>query len=533
MKAKISFVAILLFPVLAAAQVIPVKTEIKSVKVYLSGAELFHTAKVRLEKGNSEILFENIASNFDINSVSVTGRGNFLVTSIGQQYDYLKNAVKPGEIKVLEDSLEFVNTEIRKKKDSKDILWFEQELIMNNRNLSGKQTNVTVAEIQKYADYLRKRVAEIKKETIPLDKDINLLEKSRDRITRQLQGLNNKYNQPINQISVEVTADAAVNAEFDISYRISSASWIPVYEVRVPDISKPIKLNYTAKVRQNSGIDWNNVKIILSSMNPYVSQSKPELNPWYIDFPRVMKKAYPQPVADGVAYRSEAMAAKTAGSVNAPAETMADYITINENMLSFEFESSIPYSIPSDGKPHSVNLKDYELNSTFEYYAAPKLDRDAFLVSYLTKWNDFNFLPGEANTYFQNSFVGKTYIDPNISKDTLTLSLGRDKGINVERKPIKDYTEDKFLSSDIERTFAFEIITKNNKNKAVKVLVEDCIPVSQNEDIVVKLIESSGAVYNKETGSVKWNINVEPGKSVSRKLVFSVRHPKDKPVTGL
>lgn len=532
MKARFSFFALLLIPVLAAGQVIPVKTGINKVKVYLSGAELYHTAKVRLEKGNSEILFENIAANFDINSVSVTGRGNFLITSIGQQYNYLKNSVKPTEIKVLEDSLERVDADMIKKRNDKDILWYEQELIMSNRNLSGKQTNVTVAEVQKYADYLRKRVSEIKKETAALDKELNTLQKSHDRITRQLQELNNKYNQPVNQISVNVSADMPVNAEFDISYLIHSASWNPVYDVRVQDITKPIKLNYMAKVRQNSGIDWNGVKIILSSMNPYVSQTKPELYPWLIDFNEMKKEAAASWV-QGVVAERKLSASKVNQMAKPEAQTISDYTSVNENMISFEFESSIPYSIPSDGKPYSVNLKDYELEGAFEYYAAPALERDAFLVSYLTKWNDFNFLPGEANTYFQNSFIGKTYIDPNISKDTLTLSLGRDKGINVERKPIKDYTEDKFLSSDIERTFAYEIITRNNKNKAATVLVEDRIPVSKNEDIVVKLIESSGAVYIKETGMVKWNVSVEPGKSVVKKLVFSVRYPKDKPVSGL
>ena len=214
-------------------------------------------------------------------------------------------------------------------------------------------------------------------------------------------------------------------------------------------------------------------------------------------------------------------------------QSMANYTIINETMLAFEFESSIPYSIPSDGKPHSVILKEYELNGTFDYYAVPKLEKDAFLVAYLTKWNEYNLLPGEVNTYFQNSFVGKTYLNPNISKDTFTLSLGRDNGINVERKPVKDYTEDKFLSSDIERTFAYDIVLKNNKNKAVKVTVEDQVPVSRNEDITVKLIELSGAVYNKETGKVKWILEIEPGKSVTKKFVYSVRHPKDKPVTGL
>jgi len=532
MKAKLLFTALFLLPVLAAAQVIPVKTELKNVKVYLSGAELFHTAKAKLEKGESQILFENVASNFDLNSVSVTGKGNFVITSIGQQYDYLKNSVKPTEIKVLEDSLEILQTEQQKKQNARSLLTAEEDIILKNGNLSGRQTNVTVTEVQKYIEFVKTRVKAVKDEILTVDKDLEKLRKRSERIRKQLAELNNKYSQPVNQITINVSADTPTNAEFELSYLVYSASWTPEYTVRVEDINKPIKMSYTAKVTQNSGLEWTNVKISLSSRNPNLSQIKPELYPWNIDFQKFMKKALSKEALDsGVMMRAQAAA-------NAPKEEMAagsvaDFTTVNENILSFDFESSIPYTIPSDSKPHSVALKDYELNGIYEFYAAPKLEKDAFLVAYITKWNDYNFLPGEASTYFQNSFMGKTYIDPNISKDTLTLSLGRDRGINVERKPLKDYTEDKFLSNDIERTFAYDIIIKNNKKKSAKLVVEEQLPLSRNEDITVKAIELSGGTLDKETGKVKWDVTVDAGKSVTKKFVFSVRYPKDKPVMGL
>lgn len=533
MNKKFIFLGLFLVPLFISAQVIPVKTELKGVKVYLSGAELFHTAKVKLEKGNSEILFENVASDFDINSVSVTGKGNFIITSIGQQYDYLKNAVKPTEIKVLEDSLELLETEFQKKQDARSILSMEEDLIIKNGNLSGRQTNITAADVQKYADFLKKRIGEIKKEIMNVTGEGEKIRKRMEQMRRQLQELNNKYRQPVNQISVNVSANAPVSAEFEISYLVHSASWTPVYDARVEEISKPIKLSYTAKVSQNSGLVWKDMKIVLSSRNPNVSQTKPELYPWFVDFRSAMKKMAPS-AANQRAVAVEDNALQLKGEAEeVSAGSIADYTTVSENMLSFEFESSIPYTIPSDMKPHSVSLKEYQIASNYEYWAAPKFDEDAFLVGFITKWNEYNLLPGEVNTYFQNSFVGRTYLDPNISKDTLILSLGRDRGITAERKPVKDFTEDKFLSSDIERFFAYDIIVKNNKNKAVKLTIEDQIPISKNEDITVKAIELSGGSVEQETGKVKWNVSVEPGKSVTKRFVFSVRHPKDKIVTGL
>ena len=135
--------------------------------------------------------------------------------------------------------------------------------------------------------------------------------------------------------------------------------------------------------------------------------------------------------------------------------------------------------------------------------------------------------------YFENSFVGQSTIDPFTTKDTLTISLGRDQNILVSRTVLKDFSEDKFLSSNVGRTFAYEIKIRDNKKIKIKIAVEDQVPVSKNEDITVKLIDSSGALYNAETGSLKWVVELEAGQSVSRKLVYSVKYPKDKTVPGL
>ena len=169
----------------------------------------------------------------------------------------------------------------------------------------------------------------------------------------------------------------------------------------------------------------------------------------------------------------------------------------------------------------------------YEYYAAPKLDNNAFLVAYLSNWNDYNLLPGQANIYFENSYVGQTYINPETVKDTLAVSLGRDNGISVTKKTIKDYSEDKFLSSDIERFFAYDIIVKNNKNVPIKILVEDQLPISKNEDIEVNPINISGGKYSNDTGMVSWMINLNESQSVTKQFVYSVRYPKDKVIPGL
>ncbi|NMB83078.1 MAG: DUF4139 domain-containing protein [Ignavibacteria bacterium] len=212
---------------------------------------------------------------------------------------------------------------------------------------------------------------------------------------------------------------------------------------------------------------------------------------------------------------------------------MADYFSAEQKQLSIGFNPSLKYSIPSDNKPHTIAISDFTIPASYEYYAAPKFDSNAFLLAILTKWNEYNLLPGQVNIYFENSYVGQSYIDPFTSKDTLAISLGKDQNITIKRDVLKDFTEDKFLSSDVERFFGYDIVVRNNKSIPVTILVEEQIPISKNEDIRVKVIDISGGKLNQTDGKVTWKVSVEPSKNVTKKFVYSVRYPKDKTISGL
>ncbi len=507
-----------------------IKTNLSGVKVFLRGAELTHTAKTEIKKGVSEIVFTDVARSIDQNSLNVSAKGDFAILSVTQRLDYLRDAASNPAVKSLNDSLEIMNNKFSTKQNEIDAVNAEIDLLNANRQISGKDRAVTIAELQKMAEYFRKRTGELKSQTTSLIKDQKKIQKEIDRINKQLAELNGKLNQPQNEIVVTVSAKSNVNAEFTLSYLIYDAGWQPLYDVRVNDLKNPAALNYKANVNQNSGLDWNDVNIILSTRNPVQNNNKPELYPWLIDFMRpVLFKG------KGESLRNVAAAPVVMESVvqDVSAGAMADYMDVNETQLSVEFIPSIKYSIPSDNKPHAVALHDYTIPAKYEYYAAPKLDNNAFLVAYLTNWNDYNLMPGQVNIYFEGSYAGKSFLNPQVSKDTLAISLGRDQGIVIDKKQLKDFTEDKFLSSDIERTFAFDIVVKNNKNIPVKLLMEDQLPIPQNEDIEVKLIDISGGIYSKSDGKVKWNIDLDASKSVTKKFVYSVRYPKDKVIPNL
>ncbi|KAF0153135.1 MAG: mucoidy inhibitor-like protein [Ignavibacteria bacterium] len=514
---------------LAAGEVI-VMPNISNVKVFLRGAELKHSAKVKLEKGINEVVLTGIAQNIDRNSINVSGKGDGVIISVVQRFDYLRSPEKHPDVKVLEDSLELLSKSIAMKQNDADVLKYELDLILANKNIGNEKIGVSITELQKMADFFRKRIAEIKSHLLITTTDSKKIQKNIERVNKQLNELNNQLNKPANEVAVSISAKSSSVFSLELSYIVYDAGWAPTYNVRVEKINTPAQLNYIANVYQNSGFDWNDVDVVLSTRNPNRNNTKPELFPWYLDF---LQHVALRESKTGSMMKSVAMDNVMATSAQQAAETMANYFETVETQLAVEFTPSLKYSIPSDNKMHSVALMDYKVKADYEYYAVPKLDNNAFLVAQLTDWGEFNLLPGEANIYFENSYVGKTYINPATTKDTLIVSLGRDENISVSREQHKDFTEDKFLSRDIERTFAYEIKVKNNKNAAVNLIVEEQIPISQQEDIVVKMIESSDGKYNQETGELKWNLNLESGKSEVKKLSFSVRHPKDKQIRGL
>jgi len=529
MKKLSIFISLIFLSNIFFAEEIIVKPELQKVKVFLHSAEINQSAKVKIEKGLNEIVLTGIANNIDRNSIIVSGKGDGVIISVLQRFDYLRPKEQNPEIKILQDSLEVMNKKLSINNNEEEVLKYELDFLMANKSIKNEKTGISIQELQKMSEFFKKKITDIKNQVLENSLTSKRITKKIENLKKQLDELNNQSNKPTNEIVVTISSNKAGNFSIDLSYLLYDAGWNPNYNIYVENIQSKAKLNYIANVWQNSGFDWKNVEIILSTRNPNKNNTKPELIPWYLNF---YNPILSRELKSGI-YKAVTMDASVQNVVEPQAQTMADYFEINETQLALEFFPTMKYDIPSDNKPHSISLKDSELKSTYQYYAVPKFDSNAFLVMKLNQWSDLNLLPGEANIFFENSFVGKTYLNPQTNKDSLFISLGRDESIIVSRNQLKDFSEDKFLSSDIERTFSYEIKIKNNKKNAINLIVEEQFPISQQEDIQVNLKETNGALLDNEIGSLKWNVTINSNESISKRFSFSVRYPKDKKIQGL
>jgi len=213
--------------------------------------------------------------------------------------------------------------------------------------------------------------------------------------------------------------------------------------------------------------------------------------------------------------------------------TTADNTEMKETSVNTVFNIQTPYSIPADGKQYSVEIQNFEIPSSYQYYVAPRQETDVFLVAKTAEWDELNILPGNSSVYFQGTFVGDTYINPLVTQDTLELSLGRDKNIVVQRKILKDFTQKVIIGSKRKVNKGYEIILKNNRSTAINIMVVDQIPVSPNKNVEVSIDESSNAILEEDSGKLSWNLNLAPGEKKTLQYKFEVKYPKGYVINNL
>ncbi len=524
------------------------RVALESATVFLSGAELFSTAKLSLPSGETEMLLTNVAGNVNAQTLVITATNGVVVQSAVFQNNYLNPAdstLSP-RARALKDSIVRIQASIDELSLRKSVVEEQIATIRDNRNIKGANTGVSVVELQKMLDLMSARLLTLVTEQSKLGKRITALQESEQRFAGQLAEEQQKGYQPGGQLLVKFFTPGATSTDLAMTYVVPNAGWTPSYDLRVESTAKPVRLFYKAQVFQNSGIDWKKVKLSLSSGNPGEGAEAPQLAPWYLAFykPEYVQNqnAYNRQKAGG--YQNAAPVATSAYETedrkDAPAGGRAENMTTNNIQQSSmnrytsvdaagivtNFDIEIPYDIPSDGKQHNIGIKTYDLPATYRYVAVPKLDKDAFLQAQITKWEDLNLLPAQTSIFFEGSYVGQGMIDPRNVRDTMNLSLGRDKRIVIRRERDKLYRSDKFIGSNIHEAFTYITTLRNTKKEPVTLFLTDQFPVSNDNDITIEDKEAEGARIEETTGLATWEVALKPGETKKLRLAYTVKHPK-------
>jgi hypothetical protein len=208
-------------------------------------------------------------------------------------------------------------------------------------------------------------------------------------------------------------------------------------------------------------------------------------------------------------------------------EYAADPIsTVIENQTNVFFRVDLPYNLPSDGAVYTVDLASYFIPAYYEYHTVPKLDESAYLLARITEWDQYNLLEGETNLFFEDTYVGKTVLDVRFLKDTLDISLGKDRNLLIKRSKVTDYAKRRFIGTNTVESRSWKIEVRNNKAQAVNLVVHDQLPLSRQSEIEVTPGELSGAKADPEFGRLRWTLSLDPRTTKNWTWGYEVKYPK-------
>lgn len=520
-----------------------ISAKLDSVTVFLRGATLYHSANATLKSGSQEIIIDGLSPDIALNSLKVQANG-VLISAMEFEKDYITPKEETAKIKKLADSLDFYQKQLQEARDELTVHQHLLKMLTDGtlNNMEKKDGTVTVAEINANMELYTSKAKTLQNSINQDNKKIEKLVETVNRLKMQINQDKQDSNVETGVVYLSISVPNNVTTVFNISYYTEDAGWQPHYDINIPGLDKPITMQAKAEVQQETGLDWNNVRLTLSNARPNRTNTVPVFRTWFLRFARNysadMSDARSNRASNYVSNSNVSAALSSLEGVSATDGTnkkvvstrMEDYISIDEQDVHVNYKIAVPYNIPGNGNEQLVDLMNYNLEAEYNYYCAPKLSMETYLIATLGGLEKYNLLSGYATVTFNNTFVGETYLNPNSTQDRVTLTLATDPRVTVKRELQRDYSSTKHVGSTTTETRSYLITVRNNQNRNAKLTLKEQYPISNDKDIEVKLVEvKPTATYNKENiGVLTWELELNAGETRTFVVTYSVKYPKDR-----
>ena len=534
----LSVVAFAMVSTMSLAQT-PQQAKVKSATVFLNGAQLTQTVSLPLQKGDNEVVIENLSPAINQNSLQVKLGAGVVVSSYEYSIDYLSVDKQSRSVKPIADSLKIAQSKLQDLQQKLSTNTEMQELLQLglNHSMQVEQQNITVETIEKNLGYFQTRFGALQAEKVKTENDISATKELISRLQRQLKqdGMQGARRTGILRLNLNSQKTATIRAE--IQYFTPRASWVPSYELRVEKLNAPIKVVMKAKVAQTTGLDWDNVQLTLSTNEPSSTKTAPTFSTWYLRQieQRRYNKSYAASASKVAMPMMMAMADDLDGTAVEEEEAMAEstisnYVKTNEQDLSVEYAIDLPYTILGNGKQQTIALLEKTIDDVnYTYLAAPKLDPTSYLIAEVSDWQKLQLLDGTATVTYEGTFYGETYLQSSTTDQKLQLVLGDDKQVSVKREKVEDFTAKKTVGQEMRVSNGYKITVRNNKSIAVDMVVKEQFPVSSDKQITVSLSDKNTPADNVDNakGILTYKLHLEPGEAREIMVSYTVKYPKD------
>ncbi len=544
--------AFVLIPVVvfsAEPQRVPAASHITAVTLYADRALTTRSATLTLKPGNYLIAFDSLPTMILDDSVRVNGKGTAatIITGLEVKRLFLERIGEKrvrellDEIRALEKrsaGLDAKKAGITAQKaflESIRVAWGDR---ISKELAIGRPTS---AELQDAATFVGTGIARAEEQSHELEFDKKNIKDKIDALRRQQNEATGSGRKEAKTVEVAVEVTRAGNLTLELVAMVPRASWEPTYDVRLTPDGKSVDLTFQAMIRQQTGEEWRNIDLTLSTARPAIGGAPPELIPWNISLYR------PRPVMAEATFAgapAPAVRAKKTGrnqmdytvqelakTEEAPAEFAVAQIRDEQSSVSFHIPRAI--NILSDGSRHGTIVATMQVPVSIEYLAVPKLSPALFLKSEIINQAAYPLLPGKVNTFIGNSYTGSSTLNKVAAGEKFNLFFGNDDQVTVKREEFKQHKEAGIFGKS-RVSYRYRIELENFRKEPLALILRDQLPVAGDEEIKVTLEEPSiKPTEVKGDGTVIWNMQLLAGEKKTLTFGIMVEYPKDKDINGL
>jgi uncharacterized protein (TIGR02231 family) len=358
----------------------------------------------------------------------------------------------------------------------------------------------------------------------------------------ELEKLRAKRSETTKTITVEVTAERSGSFELAVSYVVGAASWRPVWDARLDADAEAMELALRAEITQQSGEDWKDVKLAVSTAEPGRGLYVPTLDSRWLTGAPPPQPVY-RPKARGMAAPAPAMARSEAARPMEVASEEESYdleapsATADQGLLAATFTTPRRETVDGSGRARSVALSRFPLKAKLARVTAPRVEPAVFLTAKAVNETGLPLLAGMAGVYVGDEFVGRAPLPATPPGGEIELAFGADGRVEVERRVLERKHETAgMVSKDEVFKYRVRVSLKNRYPTPIEVRLLDLVPVSREEKIQVKLLEGTTAATrdDPERPGVKiWELKLAAREERAIELRYEVRYPRGFPIQGL
>jgi uncharacterized protein (TIGR02231 family) len=464
---------LILIPILSFGNLL--SSKVKHVTVFHLGSEIVHEIDVNLKKGNNTIQVKGV-SNRIIEKTTQIIASEFLLINCKKVKSIETNNRQDDQIKVFEDELKIIENSLKK---------------VDISNYSSK-----MAEYEQLLSYFETKSLSIRGKISALSAEMEQ-EKISDRL-----------NETDLQLLISCNKDFKDKLTF--KYVAGGAGWSPKYEFYAQSASSEVTLKYYASIMNNTGIDWEDVSIELSSAFPIDNYSIDfELEPWYLG-----KYANPTRSPSNNNQQSNIALLGIEG------------VTYSEIKIptSLSTTTKLPgsHNVLTKGGVFSFPVMIKELKADFVYYLVPDIQDEGFLTAQVKTPEDFMLIDGIAKIFYNKLNVGNSKLLFSEADSIMNITLGSDNAVVCKKEMIGDEQFNKVKLTSTKETFSYTLTVKNQSEISQNIILKDQVPISQTNKAKVEIEDVSGGIVNANDGITEWKVTLKPGKTLDKKLKFTI-----------